>query len=109
MSSTKRNYGDNPEKIEWVDELPAPSTPSLGSAPRYLSFAEKLKEQPGTWAIWKDVEPRTGIDTKAINEGKVASFRPAGAYEATTRTVDDADMGKIRRVFVRYIGNQNVV
>ncbi|WP_143194335.1 hypothetical protein [Micromonospora sp. CB01531] len=66
-------------------------------------MANELRANPGRWAVaYDDVTPNVASRRAGdIRNGLLASFRPAGAFEATTR----ATAGRAR-VYVRYIGEK---
>lgn len=76
--------------------------PSDSRSAFWRAVAEQLREVPGKWALVCDESEwgyAGGIAGQIIN-GRLAAFRPAGTFAATTRTVD----GKYR-VYARFIGD----
>ncbi|MEU5683635.1 hypothetical protein DEJ48_36885 [Streptomyces venezuelae] len=64
--------------------------------------AAALRDRPGEWAH-VDTHPnsnRASNQAHRIRTGKLAAFRPAGAFEATIRTDDDEAID----VYARYVG-----
>ena len=61
----------------------------------------QLREHRDEWAIVHTAQTRAGAYAMAhqIRTGVLASYRPAGAYEARGRTVDGE-----YRVYARYVG-----
>lgn len=89
--------------IKWEDP-PTAYRPGRKNEPRRTAFwqtvAEQLREQPGRWALVCDDTAWSyagGVATQVKN-GKITAFRPAGHFEAVTRTCDGF------RVYARYIG-----
>lgn len=60
----------------------------------------QLRAHPGEWAIVHYADTRAGAYAMAfqIRRGVLASFRPAGAFEALGRTVDGE-----YRVYARFV------
>lgn len=63
------------------------------------AFARELKKNPGRWAVLS--ERGSATTAHQIRNGRLAAYRPAGAFEATTRGVDRSGAG---RIHVRYVG-----
>lgn len=66
----------------------------------HVAIAAQLKSHPGQWAIIEAGE-RNNINNVAmrIKGGVLPAYRPAGAFEAVTRTKD----GEVC-VYARYVG-----
>lgn len=91
--------------LEFVSEVP----PRRGGdnkgrgGPKVRIFeveAAELRTRPNCWAILSRCETQllaARIATK-VRHGDIAAFRPAGTFEATSRTVD----GEFR-VYARYV------
>ncbi|MFD8023702.1 hypothetical protein ACFV6G_25170 [Streptomyces lavendulae] len=64
--------------------------------------ARALRERPGDWAHISDHDQKSQAANLAyrIRQGKLRAFRPAGAFEATSRTTD----GTSGAVWARYVG-----
>ena len=69
--------------------LPTPERRERKSGIRLASTAKLLMEHPGQWARIQRHEKSTQAAAAAykINRGLLAAFRPAGAFEAASRTV----------------------
>lgn len=82
-------------------DLPAPTRRSSGPSFDHADAVQKLKAQPSEWAVVQERNKRGDAATAAyqIRKGILAAFRPAGSFEAKSRTED----GKFR-VYARYIG-----
>lgn len=85
--------------VQFVDSLPEPGTRGRKPANRgpHYETAKALRANRGKWGI---VDIGTSATT-TIAKGTLVDFRPAGAYEATSRTID----GK-RVMFARYVGKR---
>lgn len=59
-------------------------------------IAAQLRREPGRWAVVYEARGLSSLATQ-INRGAYAPYRPAGAYEATSRTVGDMHV-----VYARY-------
>jgi hypothetical protein len=59
--------------------------------------------RPGEWVlVWQSWHPSLGW---AIENGRVAAFRPVGAWRATTSRAHTLDDGSRRaEVWVKYVG-----
>jgi hypothetical protein len=72
--------------------------------------AAQLRENPGRWARVAIKTTGNAARTAAvyINTGHVAAWRPAGAYEATARTVWIKDASGVKkpeyRLYARFVG-----
>lgn len=64
--------------------------------------ARKLKERPGTWGLIGTYKSRTSAASMAtcIRTGRTSTWRPAGDFEAVSRSVDGE-----YRVYARYMGD----
>lgn len=69
----------------------------------YAEEAEKIRKNAPAWGKLKTYpldKPRTARAAAAdIQAGKYSSFRPVGAFEASTRTQDEGVV-----LYVRYVG-----
>ncbi|MGP3685714.1 hypothetical protein ACTVZO_13530 [Streptomyces sp. IBSNAI002] len=64
--------------------------------------ARALRERPGDWAHISDHDLKTQAANLAyrIRQGKIRAFRPAGAFEATSRKTGESSGA----VWARYVG-----
>lgn len=75
-----------------------------GQKPRsraLVTTAAALRRAAGEWArigLYRNAAT-SGSVANQIKRGKLAAFRPAGAFEAVSRTVDGQ-----HRVYARYVG-----
>lgn len=70
---------------------------------RWHEVAARLRANPGEWA-----KVAVNIDRSLatyVKNGRLAAFRPVGAYEATTRK-QDGDEGRNATLYVRYVGTR---
>lgn len=65
------------------------------------AYADRLREQPGEWALLGHRETAGSARTYAwgIRRGVMSAFTPCGAYEAEMRTM----FGE-HRVYARFVG-----
>ncbi|MFE7659656.1 hypothetical protein [Streptomyces celluloflavus] len=83
--------------VTFVDELPAAKTRNSENFVWAMEVSTTLRQRPGQWAI---VERGRQSSARASRiKGRLVLFRPAGSFEATTRTVD----GEMR-CYARYVG-----
>ena len=91
------------DEIVW--EAPPPSRQGQGGGrpSRMDPLAAALRTRPGEWALAYQCEASNVASRRmyGITRGIAASFRPAGAFEATSRKVDGE-----YRVYARYVGEQ---
>jgi hypothetical protein len=66
---------------------------------KHFEAAEKLRARPGEWGVVAICSTPSSSASLAylIRRGGLAAYRPKGAFEAVSRTVDDE-----RRVYARY-------
>lgn len=87
---------EQPELV-WEDPPESKSRKPGSQSHRYDLIAAVLRENPGRWA-------RLGTGTSGIvthiRRGRAPAFRPAGAFEATTR----GRKGTQATVYIRYVG-----
>lgn len=79
-----------------------PSKPRLAAPPgHHAKVAAELKEHPGEWArIGLYGSPSSAAAmAQGIRKGQLAAYRPAGAFEAVSRTVKNE-----YRVYARFTG-----
>lgn len=76
-------------------------------------IAAQLRERPGIWAVIdkRSTARRAANTANAIRSARnMAHYRPAGAYEAMSRTVsvrtEDGKRVKEFRVYARYVGEK---
>ncbi len=83
--------------------LPQPRRRNNTPAMRFTAAAEMLRARPGQWARVQKRDKRAHAATAAyqINRGLLAAFRPAGSFEAASRTVDGEYL-----VYARYVGHE---
>ncbi|MFI5803377.1 hypothetical protein [Streptomyces sp. NPDC051561] len=80
--------------------LPSPEKKERKSGIRFTCIANTLMEHPGRWARIQRHDKSTQAATAAykINHGLLAAFRPAGRFEAASRTVKGEYL-----VFARFV------
>lgn len=91
-----------------MSELTFEEPPPAKRAHRNLGkVADELREHPGLWAVVLalPVAERSHATSLArqIRHGLVSYWRPAGVFEAVSRTVDGE-----ARVYARYLGGEEV-
>ncbi|MHA4776033.1 hypothetical protein L1085_016175 [Streptomyces sp. MSC1_001] len=71
---------------------------------RHTETAAQLRERPGEWAHIFSMGSVTSATSRAydIQNGRIAAYRPPGAFEARSRTADGT-----YRVYARYIGDNH--
>jgi hypothetical protein len=81
--------------MRWED----PAQDERGQRGKYDEFVKELKTRPGQWAV---LHPKAEHPSHVpnVNKGKIASFRPAGDFEATSRGNGDGTY----KIYVRYVG-----
>lgn len=85
-------------EVRWEDPPPARGTRQARS--RWHRIAAELRANPGQWAVVATYPSMSARSTAVkINAGKVAAMRPAGHWEACTRTVEGET-----RIYARYVG-----
>lgn len=98
--------------MEFSEELP--QSPSRRSG-RYAAEAAEAQAEPGLWGLLTVITPKHASDVKragtrarllahAVRTGRLVAFRPAGSFEASTRSRSDEVNGKQYAVYVRYMG-----
>lgn len=70
-----------------------------GRPSQWDAVAEELRSRPGVWGVVAEGPRATTIYTALIINGRQKSFRPSGAFEATSRTFGDRCI-----VYGRYVG-----
>lgn len=71
---------------------------------RHYLVAHRLRAKPGQWAV---VGTYNGAESarataRHIRQGRLESYRPAGSFEAESRTVDGE-----ARVYARFVGEKS--
>lgn len=86
------------ERMIWEDP-PYRSGPT--SRTNHGVAATRLRRRPGRWGVVATYVTASSAASAAnmVRTGKTASYTPAGAFEATARTVDGE-----HRVYARYVG-----
>ena len=102
--------------MEFRDDLP--DTHSM-KAPKYAAEATEARAAQGQWGLLTVITPKDVSDVKragtrarllahAVRTGRLAAFRPAGQYEAATRTRTTLPyFGKANEyaVYIRFVGD----
>jgi hypothetical protein len=70
------------------------------SSTKHTAFADALRKRPGKWAYFVHENSRYAMVTE-IKAGRLAAYRPVGAFEATARTQPDGT----QKIYVRYVGD----
>jgi hypothetical protein len=83
-------------------EDPPPVQP-VGRRSRFADEAQKLRENPGRWALVTVCAKRTnaGSVVRRIGQGLSACWHEPGDFEATARSMGEGD----HRVYARYLGD----
>lgn len=83
------------------EDLPRSTRTISTSSFRHTEAAIQLKANPNSWARIQEREKRGDAATAAyqIRKGILAAFRPAGYFEAQSKTVDGRFF-----VYARYVG-----
>lgn len=97
---------ERPTVLRW--ENPPPRSPRGNPNPglaapesKYAPAAAELRERPGEWGLLFVGSKATAASLgNIIRSGVIAAFRPAGDYDAVTRTV----AGRTR-TYARYLGD----
>lgn len=89
-------------EIVWAEPAGMSDKSVTGRAGKYSAFAEALRSKPGEWAIVPGERFASMVST--IKNGTLSDFRPAGAFEATARDVDQVTQRAT--VYVRYVGQE---
>lgn len=84
------------------EDLPATTRKLSDTGFRHADTAKKLKAQPRAWARVQQRRTRGDAASAAyqIRNGILAAFRPAGSFEAKSKTVADKFF-----VYARYVGD----
>jgi hypothetical protein len=97
---TTRAASDGGSALEWAD--PPAAKRDRGTLPR---AAAELRAHPGRWAKVLTAATAGSSQAAAIKTGRHAAFRPAGHFEAATRSAGKTPKGtQIYDVYARYIG-----
>jgi predicted alpha/beta superfamily hydrolase len=86
--------------LNW--EAPPPSSGGRKADRHWAEIAEELRGRPGEWALVSDDISHQAAHN--IRAGRLASFRPAGSFEATMRDIHQPT-GR-GRMYVRFVGEQ---
>jgi hypothetical protein len=90
----------NTPKIVWAD----PTKVGARRTDDHEAFVEALKSRPGQWAIHPRSATQSPVQSASlaisIRHARVKAYRPAGAFEAAIRRVDDEHTN----VYARYVG-----
>lgn len=80
-------------------ETPPPS--KRGPSAKNLEIANGLKADPNEWYRIMETNKTTsaGVVVSSIKKGTRGGFEPAGAFEATSRSIDGKGV-----VYARYVG-----
>lgn len=87
-----------------TDEFRFEDPPPAARAPRrFDEVAQRLKENPGRWAVVAVFDKRTnaGSLSRRITHGLSKCWEPAGDFEGTRRTITKTE----HRVYARYMGD----
>lgn len=67
----------------------------------YAELAKQLRANPGRWAVVAERGDQT--TATRIRQGVLKDFRPAGAFEAVTNSIEGEPAHR-RKVYARYVG-----
>jgi len=83
-------------ELVFVDAPPPKAKPggAPGGNPNLAAIAERLRKNPGCWAM---IGTNSVSLAKAIRDGDLEAYRPAGAFEAVYRSGD---------TWARYVGKE---
>ena len=83
------------------EDPPPIQKPGRTAGEATLKMVAILRANPGQWAVLRTVAVNgtANAQASAIKRGTPSCFAPAGAFEATTRKMDDG-----YRVYARYVG-----
>ncbi len=70
-----------------------------GRARHYTAVAAQLRAHPGQWANLGEMHSSLAL---RIRRGEIVAFRPAGAFEATTRGINKGHTHAT--IYARFIG-----
>lgn len=90
--------GKRATKVTWQDPPPGPSR---GAGKNHVTISQELKANPGAWAnigSYSTVSAAYGAASR-IRTGACVAYRPAGSFEAVSRTMNNTYC-----VFARYVG-----
>lgn len=92
--------------IRWEDPPPPQRRPGSNqgrraSTGRWAAVAADLRTRPGAWALVQVSDRWSSVagNPQNIRAGKLAGFKPPGAFEAIFRLVGDE-----ARCYARYVG-----
>ena len=93
--------------IRWEEPPPGRRGPAKGPrrTEHWHACAEQLRERPGDWAVLIEGGDYLTVGGMAnqIVRGRLAAFRPDGAFEARTLSTSDGFAVYARYVGVRYV------
>lgn len=84
--------------IRWEDPPTAKPIGRHGVTLANELIASQLRRHPGEWALIAE-NPGNSSLAGHIKSAAIAAFRPAGSYEAVTRTVEG-----VVRIYARHVG-----
>jgi hypothetical protein len=87
--------------VIWESPVPRKYVPNTSTV--LNDEARELRAHPHEWAVIRDYDNQraANVFAWAVRKGQRAVFRPAGSFEATTRTVNG-----VTRVYARYVGGE---
>lgn len=83
-------------EYEIYDEIPGSP-----KSTKWHELAAVARANPGKWVKNKELSSNSGV-TSAIKRGKLAAFRPAGAFESSTRSLGSDG---VLALYVRFVGS----
>lgn len=88
----------------WEDPPSAARGGVRGRVSKWQTEADELRNRSKEWALLSIKQTRGAATSMAndIDNGILHAFKPAGSFEATTRTV-----GSEYRVYARYVGEMS--
>jgi|ERR1700729_51821 hypothetical protein len=89
------------------EDPPAQTRGSRSGSNHYADESAEARENPGTWFLLKTYDKATDKDKASgyglatnIRAGKIAAFRPGGAFDSRGAVGDDGSM----KVYLLYFG-----
>lgn len=86
----------NPQNWAIIEEHPVPVSPDGADE----DTKDKVRQQS------KQVRAKASSRASLIKKGRVAAYRPVGAFEAVSRSEDDDNGKRVIRVYARYLGDE---
>jgi len=86
--------------MKWEDPPPASDRKN---GVNWREIAAALRASPGRWALVARLRYTT--TASYISSARLADFRPAGTYEAVSRSVE-VDGHRFYNIYARYIGGE---